>query len=100
MTKWADYVVTGVKYSAGDLHIQSVKVWEHEDGKLVRSQELTRPQVVSLIDKGKTFITATKNNEGKFTKGAPLQVIKVETRFLKTNADKSEKDNLEHLPSV
>lgn len=100
MSKWADYVVTGVKYSAGDLHVQSVEVREHEDNKLVRTRAMTRPDVVDLLAKGKTFVTATFNKEKNFwVKGAPLQIIKVETRFIKTKADKTEKDNLENLPS-
>jgi hypothetical protein len=99
MTKWADYVVTGVKYSAGDLHVQSVEVREHEGNKLVRPRAMTRPEVVDLLAKGKTFVTATLNKEkNTWSQGAPLQIIKVETRFIKTKADKTEKDNLESLP--
>lgn len=101
MATWTDYdyVVTGKKYSAGDLHIQSIEVREYEPGKLVRARAMTRPEAIELMSKGKKFVTATFNKDKKsWDLGAPLQIIKVETRFIKTQADKTEKDNLENLP--
>ena len=80
--------------------MQSVEVRDHEDNKLVRTRAMTRPDVVDLLAKGKTFATATFNKEKNFwIKDAPLQIIKVETRFIKTKADRTKKDNLENLPS-
>lgn len=62
---------------------------------------MSRAQVVKLIDGGKTFCTATKSTKepGTWNKGAAVNVFPVETRFIKTTADKRENDNLENLSS-
>jgi Protein of unknown function (DUF3892) len=99
MSKWADYVITGVKYSVAGLHIDRVQVREDNGDSLGHPKEMTRAEVVKLIEQRKTFVTATasKTEKGKWTKGALVSIFPVETRFLKTVADKRESDNLENL---
>lgn len=101
MSKWADYLITGVRYSAAGLHIDRVQVREDLGDTVGSPKEMSRAEVVKLIAAGKTFCTATKSktDANKWSKGASVNVFPVETLFIKTKADKRENDNLENLPS-
>lgn len=100
MAKWADYIVTGVRYSAGDVHIDRVRVQEDFDDKLGPVQELSRAQVVKMIEQGKTFITGPKstNDPSKLSKGAKVVIQPVTTNFIKSKQDSRVSDNLDELP--
>lgn len=96
-----DYYISAVEYNSDNTHISKLRVHEvGVDGKLKASVELTRPQVVQLIGKKKTFSTMTKGSDGKWKTGAKLEVIAVTTDYLKTEKDSSTRDNLENLPSI
>ena len=61
---------------------------------------MTRPQIVSLIEKKKTFCTIFQKADKSWEEGAKLEVIPVTTNYLKTKKDSSERDNLENLPRI
>jgi len=98
-----DYYVSAVEYNSDNTHIAKLRVHavNQENGNFNESkfEDLTRPQVVELISKKKTFSTITKNGE-KWGLGAKLQIISVTTDYLKTKQDNSTKDNLENLPTI
>lgn len=95
-----DYYVIAVKYNSDDTHIARLKVMEHVgDGRLKPAVEMTRPQVVGLIESAKTFTTALKNNEGKLVLGGRLEIFPVTTDYLKTQSDASTRDNLASMPT-
>ncbi|MGX1175492.1 DUF3892 domain-containing protein [Pseudomonas sp. R151218B TE3479] len=95
-----NYYVSAIEYNSDNTHIAKLRVHEvGSDGKLKPSVELTRPQVIELINKKKTFSTMTKvGNEWKA--GAKLEIIQVTTDYLKTKKDSSTRDNLENLPLI
>jgi Protein of unknown function (DUF3892) len=95
-----DYYVSAVEYNSDNTHIAKLRVHEMGPGGLKDSVEMTRPQVVDLIAKKKTFATMTKGADGKWKLGAKLEVIQVTTDYLKTKKDSSTRDNLENLPSM
>ncbi|MDD2067823.1 DUF3892 domain-containing protein [Pseudomonas putida] len=95
-----NYYVSAVEYNSDDSHIAKLRVHEvGSDGKFKPSVIMTRPQVVELIKKNKTFSTMTKVG-GEWKGGAALQVIPVTTDYLKTKKDSTTRDNLENLPSI
>lgn len=97
-----DYYVSAVEYNSDNTHISKVRVHPIDAaGKFnAGGQEMTRPQVIDLINKKKTFSTITKGADGKWKLGAKLEVMPVTTDYLKTKKDGSTKDNLESLPSI
>lgn len=96
-----DYFVSAVEYNSDNTHIAKLRVHEvGADGKFKRVVDMTRPEVVDLIAKKKTFATMTKDAEGKWQMGAKLEVIQVTTDYLKTKRDNSTRDNLENLPLI
>ena len=96
--KWADYLISAVKYNSSGTHIDKVKVHEDNDDKVSVGKEWTRKDVVDAISKGKSFCTIYKNKEGSWSKGEQVTTVEVTTKFIKTKADKKDVDNLENLP--
>lgn len=95
-----DYYVSAVDYNSDNSHIAKLKVHAvGPDGKLKIPVTMTRPEVVELIKKKKTFATMTVSN-GEWKLGAALEIIPVTTDYLKTKRDTSTRDNLENLPSI
>jgi hypothetical protein len=97
-----DYYVSAVSYNSDKTHIAKLKVHKvGEDGSAKTPVEMTRPEVIELINKGKIFSTIMRNDSNsKWNLGAKLEIIQVTTDYLKTKNDKSTKDNLENLPEI
>jgi hypothetical protein len=97
--KWADYLVSKVQYNAADTHI--VKVMSHVDnGDTVGTgSEATRETVINRLGNGSTFMSITKGSDGKWNRGAPIKTVTIGgTKYIKTVADDTKKDNLGSLP--
>lgn len=96
-----DYYVSAVEYSSDDSHIAKLKVHPYGPEKTLKpSLIMTRPEVIELIKKNKIFSTMTKNSNGDWIPGSPLEVIPVTTDYLKTKKDSSTRDNLENVPKI
>lgn len=99
MTKWADYLISAVRYNAEHTHI--THLYAHEDtGECVGMGEIyLRQVIIEAINKGITFYTIYKNSDGKWSKGQKVFVIKVNgVSYLKTVDNGKAEDNLENLP--
>lgn len=98
-----DYYVSAVEYNSDNTHIAKLRVHvvKQEDGSFnpTKFEDLTRPKVIELIGRKKTFSTVIKNAKG-WSAGAKLEIISVTTDYLKTKQDSSTKDNLESLPTI
>lgn len=57
MEKWADYGISKVRYNDERTHIVKVKVHEDKGDTIGAGTEWTRNQVVSAIERGKSFVT-------------------------------------------
>jgi hypothetical protein len=99
-TKWAHYVITAVHFNSAGTHIEEVKTREHTDDGLSGTTTRTRARVVSLLESGSTFCTATKGSDDLWHKGAAVKIYEYDReKFIKTKADGIKKDNLDNLPT-
>lgn len=99
MAKTGDYLVIGVRMDADNQHINQLKVKPFTaSDKVGDDAVMSRPEAVKMIDAGKSFYSGTLGADRKWNIGAQVQVISVTTKFLKTKADPSSRDNLENLP--
>jgi len=99
MEKWADYLISAVRYNTDHTHITDVKVHEDKDDKVGKGEIHSRQTVVDAINNGTTFVTIYKDSEDKWSKGQKVFVINVNgTNYLKTVDNGKEEDNLENLP--
>jgi len=98
MGKWADYLISGVRYDQDHRCISELKVHEYKDDKVSVASIWTRSQVVRSINCDHHFITIYKK-EGLWTKGEDVRVIEIEgKKYLRTDSNKIKKDNLGELP--
>jgi hypothetical protein len=93
MEKWADYLVTGVKYDADKKRIIAYEVWEDLGENVGPAFQMTWHEVAIAILRGKTFISATWGTTG-WLAGAALELV------VKTAEDATVRDNLRHLRAV
>ena len=75
------------------------RVYPDKGEKLGASEESTRSSVVSTIEDDKSFVTITRTSEGKWRKGEDVHIIKVkDKKYIRTDANEKESDNLGDLP--
>ncbi|MBI4990310.1 MAG: DUF3892 domain-containing protein [Rhodocyclales bacterium] len=99
MSKWADYGISAVRYNNAHTHIEKVRAHPDNVDTIGPAAEFSRMEVVSAIKKGTTFVTIFKGNEGKWQKGQPVYIIKVNgVEYIKTVDNGKAADNLENLP--
>ena len=99
MGNLADYGISSVKYNEKHEHIVKVKLYECEGKNLKNSEEWTRSQVITAIDKGKSFMTILKDNNGNWIKGQDVHVVTVNgVKYIRSDGNKRTFDNLENLP--
>lgn len=100
MPKWADYCITAIKYNSTGRHIESVEVREDEGEKLVNPKIWSRESVISSLESGKTFVTATYKDKA-WHKGEDVRIIRVNgVKYLRTDGNYTSEDNLGKLPRL
>ncbi len=99
MAKWADYGISKVQYSQQRTHIVKVEVREDKGDSFGAAMERSRSQVVAAIERGETFVTILKNSSNEWKKGQDVHVISVNgVKYIRTDQNRRESDNLENLP--
>jgi len=98
MTKWADYVITSVKFKEEKRHIKEVKIREDSGDKLINEKIVPREEIVRLLEN--EYDVATAYNEGgKWQKGDEVGIVEIRgTKFIRTDGNSIEEDNLGELP--
>lgn len=100
MAKWADYLISAVRYNPEKTHIDKVKVHEDLGDKMSSAVEMARSVVVANINNGKTHMTVYLDvTTGNYKKGEDVRVVKVNnTDYIRTDTNSIAKDNLGKLP--
>jgi hypothetical protein len=97
--KWADHVISAVRYNAADTHIERVRVHRDEGNRMGPAQEATRTEVVESIERGHTFATVVKGDDGKWHYGATVGIVVIRgVKYIRTDRDATPEDNLGRLP--
>lgn len=98
MVKWADYLVSAVRYNAKHTHIEMVRVHKDSDNAVANVEEITRSTMIANIKNGVSYVTVF-GGSGSPTKGQDVRIIPVGNQeFIRTDANAKEADNLENLP--
>jgi hypothetical protein len=97
--KWADYLISAVRYNSTETHIDSVRIHVDNGDSVGAGVHESRQTVVNRLGAGYTFMTITAGDDGKWNKGAKVQTITIDgVKYIKTVADRTTKDNLGALP--
>ena len=94
----ADFCITQVRYNEAREHIVFVHVREEKGGDNVGApRTVSRHFIADLIRLGKaSFQTRTEGRNGNWIKGA--SVVVYDKKFLTTEGNRTQRDNLGELP--
>lgn len=99
MAKWADYLVSAVRFNTAGTHIDKVRTHTDNGDNVGQAVEMDRSTVVSRIEGGYTFETIYKNADGTWHEGRLIKVVVINgVKYIKTYADNTTRDNLDDLP--
>lgn len=90
----ADYYIIAVHYKDSDdtTFIEKVKLYD--------GSEKLRSAVVTNIEDGQTVMTAVQGADGKYYKGAVVNVVKIDgIKYIRTDKNSTKRDNLDKLPT-
>lgn len=97
--KWADYLISAVRYNEAETHIEKVRVHSDNGESVGSASEWTRAEVVSRLEAGYSFVTIFKKSDGNWRKGATVRIVVIHgEKFIRTDADQTKEDNLGSLP--
>ncbi|MEX0656305.1 MAG: DUF3892 domain-containing protein [Nitrosopumilaceae archaeon] len=94
MTKWADYLISAVRYNGNH---KIVKVMQHEDkdGSVAEGIEVERAAVASNIKNGKTYMTIYSGPKDRWGMGKKVNTFKVGGEYcIRVDNNKADIDNL------
>jgi hypothetical protein len=98
--KWADYLISAVRYE-DNLHkkvISYLKIHRDNGDTVGEGSTWTLEEVLTAMNKGATFITISKVNGGKWKKGESIFIASPDVLFLKTASDKLIYNDLVTIP--
>ena len=101
MAKWADYLISGVRYSNsyGSKRISDLRVHTDGESSVGASSTWSKDRVVASIRSRNSFKTIYKGADGNWKKGEDVRVVIINYRdYLRTDANNIEEDNLGNLP--
>ena len=99
MVKWADFLISAVRYDEDRSRIVQVRVYDDLGDKVGNARISSRIDVVNSIKQGKTYVTILENQDGSWRKGQEVGIVKMEgEEFIRTDRNSVAKDNLENLP--
>jgi Protein of unknown function (DUF3892) len=100
--KWAaDYLISAVRYNTAGTHIDRVRYHADNGDNIGSAAETSRQWVVDSLESGVTFVTIYQNpsDSTKWVRGAEVRVILIDgTKYIRTDADRTKRDNLGDLP--
>jgi hypothetical protein len=100
VSKWADWVITAVRFNGAGTHIEEVRAYEHTGSQLINQTTKRRLAVVSELKAGTSYCTATQGRDGRYYFGASVAVVRIDGEdFIKTRPDGTKRDNLDNLPT-
>ena len=98
MTKWADYLISAVRYSADHKYITEMKYFEDKNGSMGQEKIVDRATVAADVKKGRKYMTvySVGNN---WRKGDKVRSFIVDGEFfIRADKNKVNRDNLGTLP--
>ena len=102
MCKWADYLISAIRYE-NDMRknfIAYLKVHKDTGEEVGAGSTWSREEVIKALCDGKTFFTILKSYSGGWEKGTPVALVTRNGRSIITDTDYTELDNLTNLQEL
>lgn len=97
MAKWADYLISAVKYNFEHTRIIDVKRHLDRGETLERGNIVSRNIVANDLRKGLRYKTIHRSQDNKWEIGEDVRIISG-TDFITTDPNSTTRDNLGELP--
>lgn len=99
---WGNFAITGVRLGTSTMKIEMLEVREYKVSFLGSPEMKPRSTVIEAIDQGISFVTATLNLTGnEWQLGEDVRVVVTyRGKFLRTDSNAKDEDNLGNLPRV
>ena len=94
MKKWANYLISAVRYEKelSKNIITHCKVHHDYGDTIGEGTTWTKEEVLEALNSGNTFLTIHKSENGKWKKGNRFNIIKVEKIYLRTDSENIAED--------
>ncbi len=94
MTKWADYGISEIRYNQAKTHVVRVKLHMDNGDTIGTPKEWVRSEVVSALERGKSFVTILMGSDGKWRKGQDVHLVTVNVvKYIRTDKSNRASDN-------
>lgn len=95
MSKWADFLISEVRYSPDHKRIHQVKQHRDLDGEVSEGEIVDRSVIASNIKKGKTYSTIHNGSSTTWKRGDMIRTFQVEgDYYIRIDKNKVNLDNL------
>ena len=100
MEKWADYLISAIRYEETFTRktISHCKVHSDNGDTVGPGTTWSKEEIMDAINRGQTFYTIIKDNRGKWKKGNKVTLVKAENIYLNDDVEKAEEDRLASIP--
>jgi hypothetical protein len=100
MNKWADYLISAVRYKTDSSSkvIAYFKVHTDNGNSIGESITWSKEELLEALVKGNSFVTIIKKENGKWTKGMEVTISSNKEIFVRTDFRNIPEDLLESLP--
>jgi len=99
MAKWADYLISAVKYNGDRTRVEGVRCFIDKGDSLSEPFNISRGKVIYLLEKGYSIAAIYKNVEGKWQKESFVRLVLTDGgKYIRTDHNHKPLDNLENLP--
>ncbi|MBV6419613.1 MAG: hypothetical protein DAHOPDDO_00836 [Ignavibacteriaceae bacterium] len=98
--KWADYLISAIRYSSESNNriIAYLKVHMDEGDTVGESRTWAKDELLQAMAQGKTFATIQKDSKGNWKKGEDISITASSEIFIRSDQRKIPGDFLENLP--
>ena len=101
MVKWAQYLISEVRYSTDHKRILQIKQHEDLDGQISEGKIVDKEVVTSNLKKGKTYMTIYNGSSKTWKKGEQVRGFLVNGEYyIRTDKNKVNHDNLGMLTEL
>ena len=100
MEKWADYLISAVRYKETFTRktISHCKVHPDNGDSVGEGTTWSKEEVMDAIIKGNTFVTISKDERGKWKRGINVFMLIAKEVYLNTDSKRNTEDYLVNIP--